>query len=128
MLLFLMYISSYAAIYFSYNFFFLPNVLHFSEYDMTTSLYVFWLRKRRSIKYVRNWWRDAEVIYLSYRGYHASCIRTYLHYTFPCFWQHFCLIVSSFIFRNLTLPLFEKDVFVKKSCISPATSISVVIK
>ena len=34
------------------------------------SLYVFWLRKRTSIKYVCNWWRDVGIIMpiAAYRG------------------------------------------------------------
>ena len=39
-------------------------------------------------------------------GYHASCVRTHLHYLFSCF----CLMVSCFICRNLTLPSFKKGV------------------
>ena len=36
--------------------------------------------------------------------YHASCVRTHLHYLFSCFY----LMVSCFIFGNLTLPSFKK--------------------
>ena len=36
-------------------------------------------------------------------GYHALCVRTHLHYLFRCF----CLMVSCFICRNLTLPSFK---------------------
>ena len=36
--------------------------------------------------------------------YHTSCVRTHLHYLFSCFY----LMVSCFIFRNLTLPSFKK--------------------
>ena len=46
-------------------------------------------------------------------GCHASCVRRHLHYLFSCFWQHFCLIVFCLICRNLILPLFRKDVFVR---------------
>ena len=47
----------------------------------------------------------------AYRGRacHALCVCTNLHYFFSCRWKHLCLIVSSFIFRNLTLSLFKKD-------------------
>ena len=41
--------------------------------------------------------------------YHASCVRTHLHYFFSCF----CLMVSTFICRNLTLSSFRKGVFVR---------------
>ena len=52
------------------------------------------------------------------RGCHASFVRTHLHYLLSCFWLHFCLIVSCFICRNLTLPLFKKDVFVRNEIIT----------
>ena len=57
-------------------------------------------------------------------GYHASCVRTHLHYLFSCF----CLMVSCFICRNLTLPSFKKGVFVRNGYFSPMRSISVVMK
>ena len=83
-------------------------------------LYVFWLRKGPSIKSVRNWKGglggvSSKMRKAAYRGRecHASCVRTHLHYLFSCFWQHFCLIVSCFICRNLTLSLIKKDVFIR---------------
>ena len=57
-------------------------------------------------------------------GYHASCVRTPLHYLFSCF----CHMVSCFICRNLTLPSFKKGVFVRNGYLSPMRSISVVMK
>ena len=39
--------------------------------------------------------------------YHASCVRTHLHYRFSCF----CLMVSCFICRNLTLCVYKKLLF-----------------
>ena len=57
-------------------------------------------------------------------GYHTSCVRTHLHYLFSCF----CLMVSGFICRNLTLPSFKKGVFVRNGYFSPMRSISVVMK
>ena len=57
-------------------------------------------------------------------GYHASCVLTHLHYLFSCF----CLIVSCFIFRNLTLPSFKKGEFVRNGYFAPMRSISVVMK
>ena len=41
---------------------------------------------------------------------HALCVRTHLHYLFSFFWQHFCLIVSSFSCWHLTLSLIKKCV------------------
>ena len=46
------------------------------------------------------------------RGRHVSSVRTHLHYLVSCFWQHFCLIVSYFICRNLTY------LYSKKKCLS----------
>ena len=57
-------------------------------------------------------------------GYHASCVRTHLHYLFSCF----CLMVSCFICRNLTLPSLKKGAFVKNGYFSPVRSISVAMK
>ena len=57
-------------------------------------------------------------------GYHASCVRTLLHYLFSCF----CLMVSCFICRNLTLPSFKNGVFVRNGYFPPMRSSSVVIK
>ena len=67
---------------------------------------------------------------VAYRGTgcHTLCVRTHLLDLFSCFWQHFCLIVSSFICRNLILPLFKKDVFVTSGYFSLTRSISVVMK
>ena len=56
-------------------------------------------------------------------GYHASCVRTHLH-LFSCF----CLMVSCFICRNLTLPSFKKGLLVRNGYFSPMRSISVVMK
>ena len=61
-------------------------------------------------------------------GCHPSCVCTNLHYFFSCFWQHFCLIVSCFICKNLTLRLFKKDVFVVNTgYFSPVRPINVVV-
>ena len=60
------------------------------------------------------------------RRYHALCVRTDLHYLFSCFWQHFCLIVSSFIRRNLTF--MQKRCVVRNGYLSLTRSISVVMK
>ena len=64
----------------------------------------------------------------AYRGNRVSCLMcTYvLALSLFMFLQHFCLILSRFIVRNLTLPLFKQDVFVRNSHFSPARSISVV--
>ena len=52
-------------------------------------------------------------------GYHASCA-----HLFSCF----CLMVSCFICRNLTLPSFKKGVFFRNGYFSPMRSIAVVMK
>ena len=88
--------------------------LYFSEYDIRMYWRFFWLRNGPLIKYVRNcwlWWGSTaahrEDVCVS------SFMCTYTLTLFSCFWQHFCLIVSCFIYRNLTSPLFKKDVFVR---------------
>ena len=49
-----MFILSYTTIYFFVrNFLF--EFLYFSEYDIPMFLFVYWLRNRLSIKYLRNW-------------------------------------------------------------------------
>ena len=128
-----MFISSYTIIYFCVKKFIFFEDLFFSEYDTGMSLYVFLLRKEPSVKYLRNWWWDGgtQNVYSCVQGQggcHASGERTHLLYLFSCFWQHFCLILSCFICRILTLPLFKKDVFFRNGYFSPARSISVVMK
>ena len=96
--------------------------LYFSKYDIRMYLYVFWLRKVSSVKCVRNWWGDW--------GGRPKCIKLRIGRErvpphvfscpiFSCFWQHFCLILSCFICRNLTLPLIKKDVFIRNGYFSP---------
>ena len=78
------------------------------------SLHVFCLRNGSSIKYVRIWWRmrsSSKMPTTVYTGTwcHTSFICKHLLYILSCFWRNFCLIVSCFSCRNLTLPLFKKD-------------------
>ena len=89
----------------------------------------FWLRKGPSItyypfKYVRNCMGNMGHPTAVYRGRwcHVLCVRAHLHYLFSYFWQHFCLIVSRFYCRNLTLPLFRKDVLNTNSYFSLTSS------
>ena len=123
-----MFISSYTTTYFFVkNFFF--EYIYFSEYDIRMFLFVFWFSNRPSIKYIRNWENRGGVNQNVYRcaqgeGYHASCLRTHLHYLFSCF----CLVASCFICRNLTLPSFKRGVFVRNGYFCPMRSISVVMK
>ena len=56
--------------------------------------------------------------------YHPSCVGTHLHYLFSCF----CLMMSGFICRKLTLSSFKKDVLVRNGCFSPMRSIFPVMK
>ena len=58
------------------------------------------------------------------QGYNASCVREHLRYLFSCF----CLMVSCFICKNLTLPSFKKGVLVRNGYFSPMRSISVAMK
>ena len=57
-------------------------------------------------------------------GYYASCVRTHLHYLF----SSFCLMLSSFICKNLILPSFKNGVYFRNAYFSPMKSISFVIK
>ena len=57
-------------------------------------------------------------------GYHASCVRTHLHYLF----LYFCLMVSCFICRILTLSSLKKGAFVKNVYFAPMRSTSIVMK
>ena len=123
-----MFSSSYTTIYFFVKKFIFFECLYFSEYNIRISLYVFCLRKGPSVKYVRNWWGGMErVIQNAYNcvqeggGCHVSCVRTHLHYLVSCFLQQFCLIVSCLISRNLTLPLFKKEMFVRNGYFSLAS-------
>ena len=130
MLLSWTFISSYTSIYFFVKKFIFSNV-YFSEDTIFDCLYMFfWLRKGPSIKYLRKLETDG-VIQNAF-----SCIQeegvsrlicTYALSLFM-FWQHSCFIVSCFICRNLTLPLFKKDLFVRDGYFPPTRSISVVMK
>ena len=104
-----------------------------SAAGLRMSLYVFWLRKGPSIKYVRNCLEDglsSKMCKAAYRGRgcHALCVRTHLHYLLSCFWQHFYLIVFRFICRNLTLPFFKKDMFITNGYFSLTRLICVIMK
>ena len=79
-----MFISFYTIIYFFVKKIYFVICLYFSEYDIRMSLYVFWLAKRPSIRYVRNWSGD-EVSYkmradvYRRRACHTLCVRAHLH-------------------------------------------------
>ena len=128
-----MFLSSYTTIYIFRKEICFFECFYFSEYDIRMSLYVFWLRKGPSIKYLCNFWGmgcHSKLRTAAWRGdeCHASCVRTHLHYLFYCFWRNACLTMSSFICRNLTVPSFKKDVFVRNGYFSPTRSVSVVMK
>ena len=102
---------------------FIFGALYLSKYDILMFLFVFWLRNRPSIKYLRNWGNGGEghpecvQVRTEGEGCHASCIRTHLHYLF----SYFCLMVFCFICRNLTLPSFIKGGFVRNGTIFVVT-------
>ena len=56
MLLSWVFISSNTTIYFFRKEIYFSECLYFSENDIRMSLYLFWLRKGPSIKYLRNLW------------------------------------------------------------------------
>ena len=101
-----MFISYYNIIYFfTKNFFF--ECLQFSEYDIRSSYLSFgWKIDHPLSTYVTRGIEGGHSKCLQMRtggeGYNASCLRAHLHYLFSCF----CLMVSCFICRNLTLPSF----------------------
>ena len=59
------------------------------------------------------------------RGCHALCVRKHLNFSFFC---SIFVLVSCFICRNLTLPSFKKDVFVRNGYFSLTRSTSVVME
>ena len=61
-----MIISSSTTTYFYVKIFIFFECLYFCEYDIRMPLYGFWLRKGPSIKYLRNWYGDLEVIQNAY--------------------------------------------------------------
>ena len=120
---------------------YLFKCLYFSEDDIECLDMFLWLRGYQLITYATGNWRAGErwgsgrgVIQNGYsyvqreKGCQTSCVCTHLHYLLSCFQQHFCRLVSCFICKNLTLPLFKSDVFVRNDYSSPARSISVVMK
>ena len=107
-----MFISSYTTIYFFVNNFFF-KCSYVSEYDIQM-LFVFWLRNRPSIKYVQKYGNGGghpKCIQVQTRreGYHTSCVHTQLQLLFSCF----CVLMSCFTCRNLTLPSVKKGLFVR---------------
>ena len=110
---------------FFFFFFFFFECLYFGEYNILICLYMFfgWEREYQLSTYATGEGRSIQ----NACSYYASCVRTHLHYSFSCFWQHFCLIVICLICRNLTLPLFKKKMFVRNGYFSPTSSISVLI-
>ena len=102
-------------------YFFLKKLIfsnvYISQNTIFECLYLFFLVEKGTVKSVRTplvgRWGSCKMLTAAWlgRGCHASLVRTHLH-LFSCFWQNVCLIVSCFICRNLTLPLFRKDVFI----------------
>ena len=136
MLLSWIFISPYTTIYFFLKKFICSKV-YISVNTIFKGLYMFfWIRKGPSIKHVCNWHlvRDggelpSKMCTAAYRwDVMLMCTYACFCFFFSCFRQYFCLIVSCFICRNLTLPLFTKDMFVRNGYFSSARSISVIMK
>ena len=94
-------------------------------------LFVFWLRKRPSIKYVRNQGNGGGIIQNVYKCLHGErCITLHVYvrtYTRDSFFMFLSYGVF-FICRNLTLPTLKKVMFVRSGCFFPMRSISVAMK
>ena len=116
-----------------YNLFFRKDfqfrimIFHWIRYSNV--FFVFWLWGKPSIMYLHKWGNEGGsskivLVHTGGEGYYASCVRTHLHYLF----SYFCLMLSSFICKNLILPSFRNGVYVRNAYFSPMKSISVVIK
>ena len=120
MLLPLMFISLYTTIYFFVKKLTFSNI-YISVNTIFEYLYMFssWERGHQLSMYatVGGMVGSSKMHTAAYRGRvcYASCVPKHLHYLLPCFLQYFYLILSCLICRNLTLPLFKKDVFVRNS-------------
>ena len=123
-----MFISSYITIYFFVKNAFSFECLYFSKYDIRMFLSFSCEIGHPLGMYITRGMEGSHPECVQVRtggeGYHASCVRKHLHYLFSCF----CLMVSCFICRNLTLPSFKKGVIVRNDYFSPIRSISVVMK
>ena len=108
MLLYWIFISSY-TIYFFVKIFIFPNV-YISVNAIFECLSMFFGWERDHQLSTRNCWGMGVMRTAAHRGRqcHTLCVCTDLNYLVPRFWQHFCLIVSCFICRNLILPYSEK--------------------
>ena len=95
-------------------------------------LYVFWLRKRPSIKYVRNFWGDggsSKIHTDAYRGGGAtSCMMYALRISLYIFLAAFFLCSVLVYLWKFNLTFILKNVSVRKSCFTLKRSISVVMK
>ena len=115
-----MFISSYTTIHFFVKNFFSNDYISVNTI-FECSYFFFWLINRPSIKCVRNWGnggRSSKMCTSAYRG-----MRGVTPYLFFCF----CLVMSCFICRNLTLPTFKKSLFVGNGFLSPMRSVSVIM-
>ena len=130
-----MFISFYNTIYFfAKKFIFSTNTV------LRMSLYFFFLLfEKGAISSVRTkrsngggWWGLGVGSYKSVQlrsGRRGVTPHVYIALTcLFMLWQDFCLIVPCFICRNLTLPIFKKDVFLRNTCFSPTRSVSAVLK
>ena len=123
-----MFISYYTIIYFFIKIFFVIKCLYFSEYDIRMFLLVFWLRNRRSIKYVSNWGSGLGISKMFRDAYRRRGVLPFMcTYALILSFFMFCLMAPCFICRSLTLRSFKKDEFVRNGYFSQMRSISVVM-
>ena len=121
-----MFISYCTIIYVFVKIFF--ECLYFSEYDIRMFLFVFWLKKRPSIKYVRNWGNgggSSKMFTEACRGGGVSCFMCTYALTLSLFMFLSYGILLYFWKFNLTF--IQKSLFLRNGYFSPMRSISVLI-
>ena len=124
-----MFISCYTTIYFFAKKNYCFEYLYFSEYNIRIFLCVFfgWERGHQLSPYATGEGmgnhQNCVQLHTWGGGYYVLCIPKHSH-LFSCIWQHLFLIVSCFVCKNLTLPLFKQDVLVTNGFFSAMKSIS----
>ena len=116
------FISPNTTIYFFVKKYFFFEFLYFSEYNIQMLLFVYWFRKRPSIKYVRNWENGGGhpkcvQVRTVGEGYHASCAGTYTHLLFSQSYDVLTHALSCgvlFYLQKFNLIFIQKERFCQK--------------